>query len=182
MSNAAAAGLDICCNTARQANFSPSCLLLQSRFWIRWVDNRLQNKALSHIYALGITRNKNTLHFFWWQTKVSKCSQPWLHGILDELKVLKREEQILIGSDSISFGFSFFGSFLLLETSYQQFVCIASHGLIVLYNRSIITISPPAAFDLPWGLLTPSSENRRERFIWDVHAQRKMYYLSLNSS
>lgn len=62
-------------------------------------------KALSHIYALAITRNNNTLHFFWWQTKISKCSQPWLHSILDELKVLKREEQILIGSDSISFGF-----------------------------------------------------------------------------
>lgn len=109
-----AVGLDSCCNTARQANFSPSRFLLQSRFWIRWVNNRLKNKALSHIYALGITRNKNTLHFFWWQTKVSNCSQPRLHGILDELKVLKREEQILKVSDSISFGFlSLFLSFFL---------------------------------------------------------------------
>lgn len=37
--------------------------------------SKKKRKSLPHI--LGITRNLKAFHFFLWETKVMKCSQPW---------------------------------------------------------------------------------------------------------
>lgn len=112
MSNAAVAGLDSCYNTARQSNFSPSCVLMQFTQSSAQVNNILEEN-LSHISVFGITRNRTALNFFFLMTN-KRYENVVSHDCFNKLKVLNGEGRIFIGSDISSWGyFSLVRSFFL---------------------------------------------------------------------
>lgn len=97
-----------------------SCNSHTAQLWIHWVNDILAGGGwitFTHLqYVLGITRNENALHFFWWQTKLPKCSQPWQ---FEQIKSSQWGRQDFDRLWQHLLGFPFFGSFLLFETPYQ---------------------------------------------------------------
>lgn len=110
MSNAAAAELDSCFNTARQSNLSPSCFLMQFTHSPA-LDTLSQRhtgggggESPSHIYSMYWVLQEMRMHYTFSDDKQSYRNVV-SHDSLNKLKVLNGEGRILIGFDSISLGF-----------------------------------------------------------------------------